>query len=212
MNRRVMLKQLAAAAALPILPAIAFAQEESKYTVIDPPQSVDTPGKIEVIEFFHYGCNHCRAFDPILQQWQAKLPEDVILRKIPATWGNEALKRLGQLYYTIDRTNAIETLNSAVFAAVQDQRLPLYERDGVEKWITGFDKINAKEFMETYDSFGVQSMVSRSEQAMKDYDVKLVPMLVVNGKYFTSPSQAGGQQGALEVVDQLIAKERQAKG
>src|SRR5262250_1846224 len=39
--------------------------EGTDFILVDPPQSVDTPGKIEVIEFFWYRCPHCYALEAL---------------------------------------------------------------------------------------------------------------------------------------------------
>src|SRR5258708_36785325 len=55
--------------------------EGTDFRAVVPPQPTSSPGKIEVIEFFSYGCPHCNDFNPLITAWAAKLPKDVVLRR-----------------------------------------------------------------------------------------------------------------------------------
>jgi len=206
-----MLKQISALTAMWAIAPVSFAQKrsEGRYDTLEHPVPTETPDKIEVLSFFHYGCNHCRAFDPLLEEWAEKLPADVQLHRIPAIWG-EPLKELGRLYFTEERTDTVGLLHEAAFAAVQDQRLPLYTEEGVREWIKNFD-IDGKAFMDTYKSFGVASAVKRADQTCRAYKLEGVPTLAVDGRYTTSASKAGSPAGSLRVVDELIAKVREER-
>lgn len=216
MNRRVVLKQLSALAALSALAPASFAHAEEagggRFDTLRAPVPSETPGKVDVLEFFHYGCPHCRDFDPLLETWLKTVPTDVVVRRVPVIW-NEQLRGLARLYYTIERTETLHTLHSKVFAAVQSERKPLHTEAGVAEWIKPFG-VDEKVFMDTYKSFGVQSLVKRAEQIARNYSVNAVPTMAVGGRYVTSASRAGSHENALKVVDELIAKVRgeQAKG
>lgn len=211
MNRRHALLQLAALAALPAASQLAWAREP--FAVLSPAQQPDDPTKIEVVEFFHYGCPHCRNFDPLVKAWAAKLPADVAFRAVPAIWNNEQLAGLARLYYAAQVSGDLERLHEQVFAAVQDDKRPLHTEDGVREWTAG-KLADDKKFFEAYRSFGVNSMLQRADQLARAMKVTGVPTMVVDGKYLTSASLAGSHEEALKVVDQLIErakKERAAK-
>lgn len=209
MNRRLALKQLAAFAALSSLGATAYAQRAGgpAFETLPTRISPEVAGKIEVIEFFHYGCPHCRDFDPLIEHWLKSLPKDVSFRRVPAIWGNAQLRELARLYYTIERAGLIDTLHAAVFPAMQDRKMPLHTEAGVRDWIGGF-QVDAKAFMDTYKSFGLQAQVQRAEQVAGAYKVKGVPTMAVGGRYTTSASLSGSHENTLKVVDELIAKVR----
>ncbi|MCB1939039.1 MAG: thiol:disulfide interchange protein DsbA/DsbL [Rhodocyclaceae bacterium] len=209
MNRRDMLIQLAAFAGVSAIGAPAFAQSAA-FAPVNPPQPTADPAKIEVIEFFHYGCPHCRDFDPLVEHWAAALPEDVSFVQVPAIWGNAQLKALAQFFYAAQASGDIATLHGKVFAAFQDDKAPLTTEDGVSEWVAGMG-VDAKRFMDAYKSFGVQGKVQRADQIVRAYRVGGVPTLAIDGKYLTSASMAGSHEAALKTADELIAKVRQGK-
>lgn len=210
MNRRDALKLAGLAIALPAA-NVAWANET--YQVLNPAQKGDDPSKIEVIEFFHYGCPHCRDFDPLVQDWKKKLPADVAMRVVPAVWGNAQLAGLARLYYTAEISGELGALQSAVFAAVQDDKRPLFNEEQVREWVTGKVADPAK-FMETYKSFGVGSQVQRADQLARAMKIQGVPAMVIDGRFLTSASMTGSHENTLKVADELIArvrKEREGK-
>ena len=126
---------------------------------------------------------------------------------MPAIWGNAQLRELARLYYTIERTGAIATLHSAVFPAFQEQKRPLTTEEGVRSWVEKAG-VDAKAFMDTYKSFGLQASVQRAEQLAAAYKVQGVPTMAVGGRYITSASISGSHENTLKVVDELIVKAR----
>ncbi len=113
---------------------LAQAQTQQRYVLLEPAQ--ETPREfIEVIEFFHYGCPHCREFDPLVSVWAAGLPSDVRFRHVPVVWGQRALEGLARFYYTLEALDLTKSLHSKVFAAVQDEKKALYERDAAAAWV-----------------------------------------------------------------------------
>ncbi|MCB1958915.1 MAG: thiol:disulfide interchange protein DsbA/DsbL [Rhodocyclaceae bacterium] len=209
MNRRDMLFHLAAAAGVSAIGAPAFAQGAA-FRPVSPAQPTGDAAKIEVIEFFHYGCPHCRDFDPLVEHWRESLPEDVVFLNVPAIWGNAQLKALAQFYYAAEASGDLKALHSKVFPAVQDDKAPLTTESGVSEWVASMG-VDAKRFMDAYKSFGVQGKVQRADQIMRAYRVDGVPTLAIDGKYMTSASMAGSHEAALAVTDELIAKVRQSK-
>ena len=103
---------LGAAYAMP-----AFAQN-APYTPISPAQPTEDASKIEVLEFFSYGCPHCADFNPLLHAWAAKLPGDVVIKKVPITFGRAAWANIAKLYYTLEITGDLQRLESDVFKAI----------------------------------------------------------------------------------------------
>ncbi|HRP96340.1 MAG TPA: thiol:disulfide interchange protein DsbA/DsbL [Rhodocyclaceae bacterium] len=209
MNRRLMLKGLAVLAALSATAPTVLAQQGGGelYNILPNRVASETSGKVEVIEFFHYGCPHCRDFHPLMKEWLKRLPEDVEFRAVPAIWGNAQLRGLARLYYAAERSGHLASLEDAIFAAVQDERLPIHTEEGVRDWIGRFD-LDAKAFMDTYNSFAMQAMVQRADQVARAYRVQGVPTMAVGGRYVTSASITGSHENTLKVVDELIVKAR----
>lgn len=209
MNRREALRNLGmlgmvGMASLPL----ARAQQRAPFEALPNPVPPEVEGKIEVIEFFHYGCPHCRNFYPLVRDWRTRLPEDVAFRKVPAIWGNEQLRALARLYYTGERTGTLSIIEEAIFAAVQDERRPIYTEAGVRDWIVRFE-LDHQAFMDTYGSFALQGMIQRADQVARTYRIQGVPTMAVGGRFITSASMTGSHQGTLETVDRLVAELRQ---
>lgn len=209
MNRRHALQQLGALALLAGPAGHVLAQRAGgpAYQELSPAVPTAAKGKIEVVEFFHYGCPHCRDFDPLIEHWIKRLPADVAFSRVPAIWGNPQLQGYARLYYTIEVTGQIDALHEHVFVAVQENKLPLNTEDGVRDWVSKRG-VDAKAFMEAYKSFGVQSMVQRADQAARAYKIQGVPTMAVDGRFLTSASMTGSHEGTLKQVDQLLARVR----
>lgn len=209
MNRRHALFQLAALAGASVVGAPALAQNPT-FSPVNPPQPTADPGKVEVIEFFHYGCPHCRDFDPLVERWLGGLPDDVSFVHVPVIWGNPDLKQLARFYYAAEAAGVLEALHSKVFAAFQEERVPLTTEEGASDWVAA-NGVDAKAFMDAYKSFGVEGKIQRADQIARAYRVNGVPTLAIDGAYLTSASMAGSHEAALKVTDELIAKARQGK-
>lgn len=200
-------------AALAAVPGAALAQqtqsphEGTEYLRLAQPQAPDAPaGKIEVIEFFWYSCPHCNALEPGFEAWVKKLPADVVVHRVPIRF-NIGMEPQQRLYYTLEALGKLDALHTKVFNAIHDQHLPLTTADRITDWAVqqGLDKA---QFTAAYNSFGVQSKVQRATHLMEAYKIDGVPTIAVNGKYTTSPTNAGSSLGTLQVADFLIGLER----
>ena len=193
---------LGATAALP-----AFAQSAAPYTPIMPAQPTEDAGKIEVLEFFSYGCPHCADFNPLLSSWVAKQQGDVVIRKVPITFGRPAWATIAKLYYTLEVTGDLHRLESEVFKAIHVERQNLFEEKALTEWAVK-KGVDAKKFAETFNSFGVMSKVKRGDQMAQAYKIQGVPALAVEGKYLV-----GGKDfnETLSITDSLITKVRSEK-
>ena len=183
----------------------AVAQTAGKdYTVISPAQPADDASKIEVVEFFGYFCPHCRDAHPALQAWAAKLPSDVVLKKVPVSFGRQQLVPWQRLYYTLEVTGDLPRLDMAAFKAAQDDRLILVSDADALGWAKA-NGVDAKKFSEAWGSFGVSSKVQRAGQLERAYKVAGVPAIAVDGKYMTGDMDFNQK---LALADKLIAKAR----
>jgi thiol:disulfide interchange protein DsbA len=199
-------------AALGLMTASAHAQlrQGQEYNLLNPPQSTDGGGKVEVIEFFSYACGHCATLDPFLESWARKLPADVVFKRVPAV-GSAAWSQLGLLYYSLEAMGKLEALHAKVFDAMHKENVNLTTPKVREPWLAK-QGIDVAQYQAVEKSFTVQSKQSRAMQLMGAYKVDGVPMLVVNGKYVTSNAAAGGSDRVVPVVEQLIAMARRDMG
>lgn len=222
MQRRTMLKRLGAlAVAVPVAGWMASAcakKEEDEFLTLDKVIAGDDvpAGKIEVIEFFHFGCPHCRQFEPALSKWVKTLPEDVYFHRVPVTWNNEAMTNLARVYYSLVETGLLEQLSERVFNAVQKERIVFEKAEVLRDWAAkqeGIDEKAAQSLADIYGSFGMGAMLDRGRRIERAYAVRGVPMLAVGGRYTVSGDQVKDHtnEATLPVVESLIARLRSGK-
>lgn len=207
-DRRRFVGTLAALGASLAIAAPAAAQTVGKdYTPIAPPQPTDNPAKIEVLEFFSYGCPHCADLHPLLVSWIARQPADVVVKKVPITFGRAAWANIAKLYYTLEITGDLARLESDIFRAIHGQRVNLFEERTLMEWVAK-NGVDQKKFAEAFSSFGINSKVRRGDQLAQAYKIQGVPALAVDGKYMV-----GGQnfEQMLANADRLIEKARSEK-
>ncbi len=179
----------------------------SAYETVKNPQPVDDPQKLEVIEFFNYGCPHCADLFPLINAWEKTLKEDVVLRRVPVSFGRAAWGNTAKLFYTLEAMNERERLESKVFNAIHKERVNLFVPKLMNDWIIQ-QNVDVNQFNATFNSFGVMNSLKRAEKLTQDYALEGVPALVVNGKYLVS----GADKSVLQEVDALLQKERELKG
>jgi len=187
-------------------------QEGTNYKLAPAPQptSVAT-GKVEVAEVFWYGCGHCYALDPALESWKAEKPAYVEFVRVPVIWGMPQ-RQHAKLYYTLQALHRPE-LHAKVFDAIHQQGMALSARNELEARGLQFaflktQGVTEKEFDAAYDSMTVATNLMRAEAFTKNFAVASVPLMVVNGKYITSVSEAGTEARLLALVNDLAASEK----
>ncbi len=188
---------------------LAAAGQDFQYGKIDPPQPVESGNKIEVIEFFWYGCIHCYNLEPHLETWLKKLPPDVEFRRVPAVfnqrWGHDAA-----IYYTLEAMGLVEKLHRPLFDAIHKNNLRTDNEAALSEWLQK-NGVDPKKFMDTMKSFSVQSKTRRAVQQTVAYKIDGTPAMAVAGRYTVSAEQGRTQQGMLEAVDKLVAMARKEK-
>lgn len=207
-ERRSFVGTLAALGAALVFASPVMAQTAGKdYVPISPAQPTDNPAKIEVLEFFSYGCPHCADLHPLLTAWTAKQPADVVVKKVPITFGRAAWANIAKLYYTLEITGDLARLESDVFRAIHGQRVNLFEERTLLEWVAK-NGVDQKKFSEAFNSFGINSKVRRGDQLAQAYKIQGVPALAVDGKFMV-----GGQNfdDMLANADKLIVKARGEK-
>ena len=198
----------------PLLAIAEAAQEEyiegTHYDLITPAVRTADPDKIEVAEFFWYGCGHCYTFEPVLGQWKKTLAEDVDFQGSPAMW-NKPMELHAQAYYTAEVLGVLDIMNPVLFQAMNVDGKRLGSQAEIEALFSA-NGVSAEDFNKAFNSFGVSSQVRQASARARSAKITGTPALMVNGKYHVSTRKAGSQAGMLKVADFLIAKERAAKG
>ncbi|MCE9568454.1 MAG: thiol:disulfide interchange protein DsbA/DsbL [Rhodocyclales bacterium] len=178
------------------------------FRVISPPLMGER-NKIEVTEFFWYGCPHCFDFEPVLADWVKKLPADVSFRRVPVIFPNNKWALGARLYYTLEAMNLLEKFHSDVFNAIHGERLRLDDEKVLFEWVAR-KGIDAKQFSETWSSFGVQSHMQQARGTVVAAGVTGVPAVMVQGRYLALTPGNYGE--LLANIDALVARVRAEAG
>jgi thiol:disulfide interchange protein DsbA len=216
MDRRKFLGSgLGAAAALGLsgsLQAKVVAGKE--YMVLSPVQATEVgAGKIEVLEFFWYGCPHCHELEPHLNKWTKKLPKDAEFRRLPAVF-RTSWEPGARAFYALEALGELERFHGPLFEAIHVDRV--VQNPGDEKAMTDWlvkKGVDAKKYADALNSFSVQTKVKRAQQIVQGYRIQGVPAMAIDGRYLTSVSLAGSHDAMFAALDELIllARSERAK-
>lgn len=178
---------------------------DQAYKVISPALPTSNPDKVEVIEFFWYGCPHCYHFEPYVQKWLKNKPENVEFKKVPAifrpSWSAHA-----RAYYAAKLLGVEPQFTKALFDALHKDRKKIYSQKQIIDFVKSIG-INGDDFQDAMRSFAVETKIRRAIQLLKSYAITGVPTIAVNGKYITDATLAKGHENVIKVVNELIAKE-----
>ena len=182
--------------------------EGVQFARVEPPVAPIAPGKIEVLEFFSYACPHCNTFEPTVEAWARNLPPDVAFHRVPVTFLMNA-ENFMRTYYALETMGLVGTMQRKVFAAVHVERLRL-DKPAEIAALMAKNGIDSAKFLDVFNSFSVATSLTRAKKLVAAYKLDGVPALSVQGRYATSPGQAGGAEQAMAVVDFLIQRARKA--
>jgi len=175
------------------------------YVVLDVPQRLENNGKIEVAEFFSWGCPHCYEFYPKLSRWLATLPKDHSFKRVPVGLGHPEWEALAKAYYALQSTGDVDRLDSQIFEDIHKNHVWLYDEKSITTWV-GKHGVDVARFTAAFRSFGVNTSEAQAEQKAEDFRIPGVPTLAIANKYMVS----GEQEKMLTTSTQLIAMEQAA--
>jgi thiol:disulfide interchange protein DsbA len=182
------------------------------YKLVEIPQApTAATGKVEVLEVFWYGCGHCFALDPVLEDWKARKASYIEFARVPVIWGPQH-RQHAKLFYTLQALGKLD-LHPQVFEAIHRQGMPLSDRDEVRAramqygFLSTFG-VSVEQFDAAYDSMGVATNMQRAQDVTRNFNVGNVPVIFINGKYSTSVSEAGGAPQLLALINDLAASEK----
>ena len=186
------------------------------YVRLAQPAPAGPAGKIEVVEFFWYECPHCNAFEPALEAWVKRQPDDVAFRRVPVWFREEPFSAQQRLFYALEAIDALPTLHRKVFYAIHGERTRMRTPEDFSAFAlkNGIDPLK---FIAAYNSFGVQSKALQARQIASAYKIDAVPAMGVQGLYYTNGTLANTGMGStggsvdrmLGVVDMLVGRVRQ---
>ena len=180
------------------------------YIRLDPPQPVASGDKIEVIEFFYYGCPVCYELEPALSRWHFNSPGTVALRRVPAL-SSDNWDHFAKLFYSLEAVGQLGRLHWPVYDQFHFDGVKLNEEAGMLNWV-GKNGIDKERFISAYRSPAVQEKLVAARQMIQTYDIKGVPSIVVDGKFVTSASMTGGTRELMRVLAQLVELAHKERG
>jgi thiol:disulfide interchange protein DsbA len=195
------LRTLTSLAAGLLLAAAGAAFAQMPFKVISPAQPTDSD-KIEVLEFFWYGCPHCFHIEPVVAAWEKGLPKDVAFKRVPGTLGNWEI--LAKMFYTVQAMGLQDQLHTKIFEAIHKDRVNLSNTKIRDEWLAK-QGVDVKKYNEVEKSFSVTTSLQRAKQLQENYKVDGVPVFFVNGKFMANGESAGSYERLMPAVDSAIA-------
>lgn len=178
-----------------------------QYKVLNPAQPVRSGNKIEVLEFFFYGCSHCFHLHPFLAAWEKKMPKDVELTYVPTIF-QDSWVPMSRTFYALEALDQRKALHDALFEAWNVKNIDLSDEAKITEFVAK-QGVDRKKFSDAYNSFSMQSKVMRSKQMAQSYGIRGTPTLVVDGKYLITGLQPAE---TMQVLNALIDKARKERG
>jgi len=210
MNKRTFLKSgvaLGAAALGARITQSAFAQQTDGYELITPAISTRVSDKVEVIEYFWFGCPHCFAFEPAINNWKKDKPDYVeFVREAPPL--NPSWEPHSRAFYAAELMGVTEQFFEPMFKAIHVEQRRLRSPKQITKFV-GELGIDEKKFAKTMDSFAANTKIGQAMQLASSSRLTGVPSIVINGKYLTSGSLAGSHEDIIRVINELSEKEHE---
>ena len=200
--RRTLIAAIAAALAGACLPLRAQQSAATGYTALQSALPIENPGKVEIAEFFWYGCIHCYNLEPALEAWLPKLPPDAYFRRIPAVF-NERWAHDATIYYAFEALGVLEKVHRPFFDAIHKDRLKTDNPAALGEWLAKHG-IDTQKFDATMKSFGVQSKTKRAAQLTTASRIDGTPAIMVHGRYTISTEQGRSREGMLANAERLI--------
>ena len=181
--------------------------EGKDYIRLSQPLPLPATGKIEVLEFFWYGCPHCNAFEPVLEPWVKKLPDDIAFRRVPVAFREEPFVAHQKIFYALEAMGLLGSMHRKVFYAIHVERAKLDKLPDVVAFM-GKNGVDATKFSDAYSSFGVNTKATQARKLAEAYRIDGVPAMGIQGRYWTSGTIARSPERSLAVAEALIALSR----
>ena len=179
---------------------------DPSYLPVEPPQPTQTPGQIELVDVFWYGCGHCWKFLPFMEKYLGSAPSGVVVRRMPAV-SRKSWEVHARAFYAAQQLGVEAKLHRPIFEAIHKDKLKLDSDDALMAFFASHGVANA-EFRKVWNSSSVEVLIGKSLQMQGRYGVEGTPSVIINGKYRTSATLAGGYENLIKVIEELVEQER----
>lgn len=183
--------------------------EGTHYRVMDNPASVADPNRIEVREFFFYGCPHCYNVQSLIHNWKQNVADDVHFVATPVLFIRGA-EPLARAFYVAHSKGILDEVHLPIFQAIHEHRENLFDQRALASFFRAYD-IDVEEFNDLYSSFGVSTRIRQADALSREYRITGTPAFAVAGKYVVLRSNLANDRETFEVIDHLVEKERKAR-
>lgn len=188
--------------------AFAAVQLDKDYKMLNPSQPVNSK-KIEVLEFFFYGCSHCFHLHKPLSAWEKNMPKDVELTFVPTIFRN-SMEPMARTLYALESMGQLGKLHDALYRAWNVDNIELYDESAISGFVAKHG-VDPKKFSAAYNSFSMQSKVVRAKQMIRSYGINGTPTIVVDGKYVITGLQPDDTVRVLKEVIDIARKARSGR-
>ncbi len=183
--------------------------ESLGYETLSPAQPTQNQDKIEVIEFFWYGCPHCYTLEPLMEKWLKTMPDNVEFIRQPAVF-NDVWGKHAKAYFVAEALGVVDKVHADLFDEIQNKKQKLTSEDDLAKFFVARG-VDETKFRDAYNSFLVDSKLRQAKAMGPRYGLTGVPALIINGKYKTTGVLAKSHENMIKVMNQLIKQESQSK-
>jgi len=188
---------------------VAEAEDLTGFEMLASPQPTQNPDKVEVIEFFWYGCPHCYDFEPVLEAWVKKLPANVDFIRQPAAFSDLWAKH-AKAFFVAQALGVVDKVHADFFDSLQNKHQKLETEEQLAAFFTAHG-VKESDFHDAFNSFLVDSKSRQAAVMPARYGVTGVPVLIVDGKYKVDGKSAGSHEKMIGVLNRLIKKESVTK-
>jgi len=202
---RILLAALLAAACSLVLAQPASAPTAGRdFQELSPPRPVSSGERIEVIEFFYYGCPVCYESQPHIARWLMRAGPGIVMLRVPAVFSDSS-ESFARTFYALGAMEQIARLHWPLYDNHHFDGKQLNQEKNITEWVAR-NGVDAGRFKELWHSEGVKAQVAAAKKALLSYDIVGVPAFVIDGKYVTSARMAGGVRDMMRVVNFLVER------
>lgn len=180
------------------------------YFELSQPQPVQTGEKIEVRELFWYGCPHCYALEPFIENWRNNMPENAEYVATPGIFHKQS-EFHARAFYTFEALGVTDQVHRDFYDELHQRGTRIYNLAGLVEFGAKHG-IDAQQMRDAFNSFAVDANVRSAAQQFSKYGATGVPTMIVDGRYRATVSSAGGHEQLLELVNFLVDKAAAERG
>ena len=184
--------------------------ESLGYETLSPAQPTQNQDKIEIIEFFSYGCIHCYTLEPTIEKWLKTKPDNVDFIRQPVIFNRPIWRIYAKAYFIAEALGVVDKVHEDFFNSIHNKKIKLSTEDQLAKFFVAHG-VNETEFRNTFNSFLIDTKLRQVEAMPPRYGINGTPTIIINGKYKTTGRLAKSQENIIKVMDRLIQQESQAK-